>query len=114
MDPLKRSPLFLTHNIATTSVPSETTSNLLQTLVPFFLDTVEFAALVSRRTHKFSLHRVNPFVLIALDFISIGLLIWSFFMLIFDKWGKTQAISTVSYTADPYNGIEMWLAVTIG
>ena len=35
-------------------------------------------------------------------------------MLIFDKWGKNQAASTVAYTADPFNGIEMWLAITIG
>jgi hypothetical protein len=95
-------------------LPSETDSNLLQTLLPFFLDTAEVAALISRRTLKFSLHRVNPFVLIGLDAIAIGLLVWSFFMLIFDKWGKTQAVSTVGYTADPFNGIEMWLAVTIG
>jgi hypothetical protein len=53
-------------------------------------------------------------VLVGLDIITIGLLILSFFMLIFDKWGKSQAVSTVAYTADPFNGIEMWLAITIG
>ncbi len=95
-------------------LPSETDSNISQTLLPFFLNTAEVAALISRRTQKFSLHRVNPFVLMGLDAITIGLLVWSFFMLIFDKWGKTQAMSTVGYTADPYNGIEMWLAVTLG
>jgi hypothetical protein len=53
-------------------------------------------------------------VLVGLDILTIALLIWSFFMLIFDKWGKSHAISTVAYAADPFNGIEMWLAVTIG
>lgn len=83
------------------------------TLLPFFLDTAEVAALISRHTLKFSIHRVNPFVLIGLDAIAIGLLVWSFFMLIFDKWGKTQIVSTIDYTADPFNGIEIWLAVTL-
>jgi hypothetical protein len=92
----------------------ETCTNTRQTLLAFFLDTAEVAALASRRTAKFSLHRVHPFLLIGLDVVTIGLLVWSFFMLIFDKWGKSQAISTVSYTADPFNGIEIWLAVTIG
>jgi hypothetical protein len=85
----------------------------LQTLLPFFLDTAEVAALTSRLTLKFSIHRVNPFVLIGLDAIAIGLLIWSFFMLIFDKWGRTQTVSTLDYTADPFNGIEIWLAATL-
>jgi hypothetical protein len=49
-----------------------------------------------------------------LDALVIGLLIWGFFSLIFDKWGGTQAISNVSYAADRFNGIEMWLTVTIG
>jgi hypothetical protein len=53
-------------------------------------------------------------VLIGLDILTIGLLIWSFSSLIFDKWSKSHAVSTGSYTADPFNGIEMWLAVTIG
>ncbi|PMD26544.1 hypothetical protein NA56DRAFT_641250 [Hyaloscypha hepaticicola] len=86
----------------------------ISTLLPFFLDTAEVAALASRRTLKFSFHRVNPFVLIGLDILTIGLLIWSFSSLIFDKWSKSHAVSTGSYTADPFNGIEMWLAVTIG
>ena len=107
-------PLYCPTMLRHRQLPSETYSNLSQTLLPFFLDTAEVAALISRRTLKFSLHRVNPFVLIALDAITIGLLVWSFFMLIFDKWGKTQAMSTVGYPADPFNGIEMWLAVTLG
>ena len=92
---------------------SKTDSNLLQTLLSFFLDTAEVAALTSRHTLKFSIHRVNPFVLIGLDAIAIGLLVWSFFMLIFDKWGRTQIVSNLDYTADPFNGIEIWLAATL-
>jgi len=52
-------------------------------------------------------------VLIGLDAIAIGLLVWSFFMLIFDKWGRTQTVSNLDYTADPFNGIEIWLAATL-
>jgi hypothetical protein len=112
VDPLKRTP-FAAPQLCNVVNSQARDSNLSQTLLPFFLDTAEVAALISRRTAKFSLHRVHPFVLIGLDVVTIGLLVWSFFMLIFDKWGKTQAVSTVGYTADPFNGIEMWLAVTI-
>lgn len=115
MDPLKRTPLFAAPDVATSSVTERARidSNLLQTLLPFFLDTAEVAALTSRHTLKFSIHRVNPFVLIGLDAIAIGLLVWSFFMLIFDKWGRTQTVSNLDYTADPFNGIEIWLAATL-
>jgi hypothetical protein len=115
VDPLKRTPLFRCPKYCdiVSHRASKIDSNLLQTLLPFFLDTAEVAALISRHTLKFSIHRVNPFVLIGLDAIAIGLLVWSFFMLIFDKWGKTQIVSTIDYTADPFNGIEIWLAVTL-
>lgn len=115
MDPIHQAkPPFRCPTIPRRRNYYETSSNPRQTLLPFFLDTAEVAALASRRTLKFSFHCVNPFVLIGLDILTIGLLIWSFSSLIFDKWGKSHAVSTGSYTADPFNGIEMWLAVTIG
>ncbi len=54
------------------------------------------------------------FVLIELGAIAIGPLVWSIFSLMFGKWGRMQAMSNVNYTTDPHNGIEVWLAVTIG
>jgi hypothetical protein len=113
---LKRS-LFASLNVTTfaTGRPRYVPiANILQTLLTLFVDLAEVTALISCRSLKLWFPRVQVFVLIGLDAIAIGLLVWSFFSLIFDKWGRTQAVSTTGYTADPFNGIEMWLAVTIG
>jgi hypothetical protein len=117
VDPFSSDPLSLPPNGTTLpNVPSiyVLLANNLQTVLTLFVDLAEVTALVSRRSLKLWFPRVQVFVLIGLDAIAIGLLVWSFFSLIFDKWGKTQAVSTIGYTADPFNGIEMWLAVTIG
>jgi len=86
----------------------------VSTVLTLLVDLAEITALISRRSLTLWFPRIQVFVLIGLDALAIGLLVWSFFSLIFDKWGKRQAVSTVGYTADPFNGIEMWLAVTIG
>lgn len=88
----------------------------ISAFVSLIINTAEITALASRYIHKLRdpVPRIHPIILIALDFSTLCLLIWSFFALFLDAWGSHKIVTLNEYNASPFNIVETWFAVAVG
>jgi len=88
----------------------------ISAFVSFAVNIAETIALASRYLGKAhdSVPRLHPVFLIALDFSTLCLLIWSFFALFLDAWGMHENKNSKPYTATIFDVVETWFAVAIG
>ncbi|KAF8864309.1 hypothetical protein BDZ45DRAFT_797411 [Acephala macrosclerotiorum] len=111
---LRPIPFFDLVNISLTI--NALSNNTYQAFVSLIINTAEITALASRYIHKLRdpVPRIHPIILIALDFSTLCLLIWSFFALFLDAWGSHKIVTLNEYNASPFNIVETWFAVAVG